>query len=67
MRQKARVEEGSDCLIDQAGSGRHGRRSSRIGLRIVINLRAQREQEPWVSGGDKFVAELAAGYSAPRP
>ena len=36
MRQKGRVEEGSDCLIDQAGSGCHGRRSRRIAG--IVNL-----------------------------
>ena len=40
VRQKGRVEEGSDCLIGQAGSGCHGRWSRRIALRIVISLRA---------------------------
>jgi hypothetical protein len=40
MRQKGLVEEGSDCLKDQAGSGCHGRRSRRIALRIVISLQA---------------------------
>src|SRR5947209_9739319 len=40
MRQIERVEEGSDCLLRQAGSGCHGRRSRRIALRIVMSLRA---------------------------
>ena len=40
VRQKGRVEEGSDCLIGQAGSGCPGRWSRRIALRIVISLRA---------------------------
>jgi hypothetical protein len=40
MRQIGRVEEGSDCLVGQAGIGCHGRLSRRIALRIVISLRA---------------------------
>src|SRR5580704_6530879 len=40
MRQIGRVEEGSDCLVGQAGIGCHGRLSRRIALRIVIGLRA---------------------------